>query len=228
MVGRMSRIGSWVTGAVAVGAIALVPAAASAQTPTPAPAAGTVGVEAVDFGFKPATQTVAPGAVNFAFQNTGTRPHELVVVKSDLAPRALPLKDGRVDETAIQIISHMARVAPPAATTGALSVNLAEGRYLVICNIATHYASGMTFSLVVGNAGTPAALVPPSATAVPAPTPAAGATAAPGAASPAPARTGNGGPMTAETESTTGALALATLALAFVAGARAWTGHKAR
>ncbi|MFA7250029.1 MAG: hypothetical protein WC273_10410 [Dehalococcoidia bacterium] len=151
-------------------AIAMMPAIASAQT------ASTVTVEQVDFALKTGATSVAPGAVTFAIKNSGARPHELVVVRTDLDPKALPLKDGRVDESAVQIVARSNRLTPPDVTTGILNANLATGRYVLFCNVGTHYAQGMNASLAAGTPATPA----------PAPAP---------AAAPAPARTGTGGPL---------------------------------
>jgi plastocyanin len=200
----------WAAVAVAIGLFGAMPAVVSAQA-----AQSTVVVEQFDFGFKPAPVTVNPGGVTFAVKNTGTRPHELVVVRSDLDPTKLPLKDGRVDEAAVQIVGRLPRVMPPDVTTGVLNLDLAQGRYVVICNIGTHYARGMQFSLGVGVpalAFTP--LVFPAA-ATPAP------------AAPAPAATGNGGPLVADIGSPVAPLALGILALALVTLARvsAWRGE---
>ena len=210
----VTKIGRAAAVVVATGVLGLAPAVASAQA-----AGSTVTVEQLDFGFKPGAQTVTPGAVTFAVKNSGTRPHELIAIKSDADPKALPLKDGRVDEAAVNIVGRMARITPPGATTGVLNVDLPQGRYLLICNIGTHYSQGMAFSVVSGAAGTPAALLPIG---VPAPA------AATPAAAPAPARTGNGGPMAAEAAGSALAIALAGFAVSVVAGARAWTGRSAR
>jgi plastocyanin len=220
--GRASKIGRAAAVVMATGILGLAPAIASAQA-----AGGTVLVEQLDFGFKPGAQTVTPGAVTFAVKNSGTRPHEVIVVKSDADPKALPLKDGRVDEAAVNIVGRMARITPASAqTTGVLTVNLAEGRYLVICNVGTHYAQGMSFSLVAGNAGTPAALLPIG---VPAAAPAPAPAAAPAAAgAPAPAKTGTGGLAGGATSSAALTVALGGLALSLVAGARAWSGRSER
>ena len=213
MMSRVTGVGRVAVAVMVTGLLSLVPAIASAHAD-----ASTVVLEQVDFGFKPGGQTVTPGAVTFAVKNTGIRPHELVVIKSDLDPKALPLTAGRVNEAAVEIVGRLARITPPADTVGVLNVNLPTGRYLVICNVGTHYTQGMTFSLVSGAAGTPAALVAPG--------PAAPAAAA---AAPAPARTGTGGPLAADsTTSDSAALALGILALGFVAGASVWTGRSAR
>ncbi len=216
----VTKIGRAAAVVVAAGVLGLAPAVASAQA-----AGAVITVEQLDFGFKPGAQTVAPGAVTFAVKNSGTRPHELIAIRTNADPKGLPLKDGRVDEVAVTIVDRMARITPPGATAGVLNVNLTEGRYLLICNVGTHYAQGMSFSLVVGNAGTPAALLPIG---VPAPAaPAAGAAPA-GAAAPAPAKTGNAGLPMSTTAGSGLAIALAGLAVSFVAGARAWTNRSAR
>ncbi|MSQ31539.1 MAG: hypothetical protein EXR64_05935 [Dehalococcoidia bacterium] len=220
MIGRMMQVGRVVAVVLVAGLLGMIPAIASAQA-----ASATVVVEAVDFGFNPGVQTMTPGAVTFAVKNTGTRfPHEIIVIKSDLEPKALPLVAGKADEATLSIVGRMARVTQ-AAPVGILNLNLPTGRYLVICNIGTHYAQGMTFSLVSGAAGAPSALVPPGIPAPAAPAAPPGAPAAPGAqqASPAPAKTGTGGPLAADPTSGTAAIALGMLALGFVAVARAWT-----
>ena len=201
MSGRMTHI-RWVAAAALVTVLlGMAPAMASAQT-----ASQTVVVEQIDFGLKPVSNTVAPGDVTFAVKNTGIRPHELVVIKSNLDPRALPLKDGRVDEAAVEIVSRLPRIQPPGATTGILNANLTAGRYVVICNIGTHYAQGMSFSLGVGTAALPTTPAPAQQVA------------------PAPARTGTGGPLgAASAAGPIAQIALGLLALGLVAGARIWT-----
>ncbi|MEI7925687.1 MAG: hypothetical protein WCI61_05825, partial [Chloroflexota bacterium] len=72
---------------------------------------------------------------------------------------------------------------------------------------------------------TPAALLPVG---VPAPAAPAGGAAPAGAAAPAPAKTGNAGLPMSTTAGSGLAIALAGLAVSFVAGARAWTNRSAR
>lgn len=89
--------------------------------------------------------TAPAGAVTFALSNNGTVEHEFVVFQTDLAVDKMPLSsDGtEVDEagaglTAIDEVEGIAVGAKPT-----LAVTLPAGRYVVLCNIAAHYTSGM-------------------------------------------------------------------------------------
>lgn len=89
--------------------------------------------------------------VTFHVTNHSLRPlrHELIIIKSDLASGALPLLDGRVDESQVEIVART-----PLLEGSALSATLTEvlkkGNYVLICNVGTHYARGMHAGFHVG------------------------------------------------------------------------------
>jgi uncharacterized cupredoxin-like copper-binding protein len=81
--------------------------------------------------------------------NRGPDAHELIVVR--VQGTRLPLRrDGlTVDEDALE--SKVAGLLEPAeATTRTLDLHLKPGRYVLFCNMAGHYLSGMHATLVVG------------------------------------------------------------------------------
>lgn len=88
--------------------------------------------------------SVPAGHLVFAIHNAGTVVHELVVVRAGAA-------DGLAYETATQraiatdVVAE--REAIVAGATKRLSVDLEPGRYVLICNLPGHYASGMHVSL---------------------------------------------------------------------------------
>jgi uncharacterized cupredoxin-like copper-binding protein len=99
--------------------------------------------------FKVATDhvTVPAGHVVFGVRNHAVMAHELVVIKTDLAPDQLPVdgtaakakEDGKVGEL-LNIASGSSRK---------LVLELAPGAYVLICNVAGHYQLGMRVGLQV-------------------------------------------------------------------------------
>lgn len=103
-----------------------------------------------DFTITLASSELAAGEVTFNVTNTGPSEHELVVVKTDLAPDALPTgSDGSVDEEGdgIEAIGEVEDVANGASAT--LSLTLEPGSYVALCNLPGHYAAGMATAFTV-------------------------------------------------------------------------------
>ena len=103
--------------------------------------------------------SVKEGDVTFTAENVGPDdPHELVVVKTDLAPGDLPTReDGGVDEDGegIEIIGEIEEFA--VGETHSATWDLEAGDYVLICNIVeeedgeleAHYALGMRLAFTV-------------------------------------------------------------------------------
>jgi uncharacterized cupredoxin-like copper-binding protein len=89
------------------------------------------------------------GPHTFVVKNRGTEPHELVVVRTDLAAAALPRAGAKVDETSSQldVAAHTGALAPGA--TRSVSVTLKPGHYVVLCDLPSHYGLGMRVDVVV-------------------------------------------------------------------------------
>ena len=103
------------------------------------------------------TSAVPAGTVSFVAANIGTTEHELVVLPlapgQDAGARAVRA-DGTVDETGS--LGEASRSDGAGAgdgiepgTSGWVTMNLAAGRYEVVCNVAGHYAAGMYAELTV-------------------------------------------------------------------------------
>ncbi len=108
----------------------------------------------------PAQSAVRAGSVTFNLKNAGPDdPHELVVIKTDLAPDKLPTDaDGKVDEegAGIEFIGEIEEFDPNKSETA--TFDLKAGKYVLICNIVeeeadgdkeAHYKMGMFTSFTV-------------------------------------------------------------------------------
>ncbi len=93
--------------------------------------------------------TANAGEITFEVHNEGTFPHNLVIIRTDLAADALPLAGAVVDEEAAgekigEIEEFRGRGAMEVG-----SFTLTPGRYVLICNLRGHYDSGMFAELTV-------------------------------------------------------------------------------
>ena len=116
------------------------------------PAAGTpVAIEATDQSetaqsFKFDKTSVAAGKVTFTFKNSGTRKHEMVVLKTDEVFDALKVgADNKVSEDT----SKGEIGETDAGKTGTVTIDLTPGKYVIVCNIEKHYAQGMRTAFTV-------------------------------------------------------------------------------
>ena len=158
-----------------------------AQAAPPAQAA-TVQVTLQEFSVTANPSSAPAGDVDFVASNAGSVNHELVIIRTDLAPDALPVVGSQVDESAVQVIDEIPPFAPGTQQTA--STNLATGAYVLICNVPTHYQAGMRtgFTVTEGTAtatttatatATATETATTTATATPTPTATATATATP-------------------------------------------------
>ncbi len=96
------------------------------------------------------TDHVKPGKVLFKVKNISTdEDHELLLVKTDLAPDALPMdKDGvRVEEDKLEGLKELGDVHPGKSRDTTLT--LKAGKYLLFCNEAGHFKAGMYATFTV-------------------------------------------------------------------------------
>ena len=124
---------------------------------------GTVDVTLQEWAVITAQSSVAAGPVTFEVKNDGPdHPHELVVIRTDLAPDALPtMPEGMVDEEGegIDIIGEIEEF-PPGETRSA-TFDLDAGSYVLVCNVSgehggehggegeIHYKMGMFAAFAV-------------------------------------------------------------------------------
>jgi uncharacterized cupredoxin-like copper-binding protein len=154
-----------VPGAAPVPAATAAPAAVPTTTPAPtaAPVAesadsavspnnAVVRIMAQEMSFTPSMNSAPAGQVTFLVVNQGKLPHEVVVLRTDMDAKALPVtSSNKVDESAAG--DHVGEVEVEAGSTGAGTFRLTPGKYVLICNIEGHYQAGMTAAFAV--TGTP-------------------------------------------------------------------------
>jgi uncharacterized cupredoxin-like copper-binding protein len=117
----------------------------------------TVSVTVQEFSVIPAQDSAPAGSVTFDVENTGPNDtHEFVVIKTDLAPDALPTdENGAVLEEGegMEVIDEIEDIA--VGDTPSLTVDLEAGSYILICNIydeeeqEAHYQEGMRTAFTV-------------------------------------------------------------------------------
>jgi uncharacterized cupredoxin-like copper-binding protein len=121
-----------------------------AATNTPASAQQTtLDVVMRDFAIEPSIGTASAGTVTFNVTNRGAITHDFYVIKTDLPPAELP-----VDSATFQVrVSELnvVKFQPPIAssTSAQVTVDLAAGHYVLICNIASHYQAGSRTAFTV-------------------------------------------------------------------------------
>ena len=139
--------------------------ATPAPTPTPAPTAtptggGTVQVVLQEFAVVPAVASIEHGKVTFVATNTGPDdPHEMVIFKTDLGVHKLPASaEGKVDEEGAGLTTMGEIEEFGVGKTGTVTLELAAGRYVLVCNIVqdepdgtkeSHYLKGMSTEFTV-------------------------------------------------------------------------------
>lgn len=138
-------------------AVAIMLLAACSKDDGGTPQATTVAVALQEFAVLPAASTAPAGDVTFTATNTGPNDqHELLVVKTDLDPDALPVDgNGAVDEggTGFELIGEIEPF--DVDTTESVMFTLTAGKYVLACNIydeaedEAHYKLGMRTSFTV-------------------------------------------------------------------------------
>ena len=116
-------------------------AAAAVVAASPVGASETktlVTVRLKEFKVLPTPLTARRGVVAFSARNVGKLDHELVVLKTNVAPGKLVVRKDRAVET-----GRIGRVGPikPGATR-TLALTLKAGKYVLLCNLPGHYKGG--------------------------------------------------------------------------------------
>ena len=128
------------------------PTATGERVETPQ-AGATVNVNLTEYIVAPDADSAPAGPITFDVTNIGSTDHEMVIIKTDLAPEALPtVEDGSVDEVgeAIEMLDATQRLAREGEEE--LTIDLASGAYVLVCNVVqerpdgelvSHYNQGM-------------------------------------------------------------------------------------
>ncbi|HXF36591.1 MAG TPA: hypothetical protein VNO17_05350 [Actinomycetota bacterium] len=117
----------------------------------------TIPVTLQEFAVVPEQGSAPGGEITFRVTNEGPNDtHEFVVIRTDLAPDALPTdENGAVDESGqgIEVVDEIEDVA--VGDTRTLTLDLDAGSYVLICNIwdeeeqEAHYQLGMRTAFTV-------------------------------------------------------------------------------
>jgi uncharacterized cupredoxin-like copper-binding protein len=89
--------------------------------------------------------TVKAGTVRFGIKNEGGMEHSFELIKSDLPFDQLPTADAKVKEDGL--VKQVKSL--PVGRVSTVTVDLAAGKYVVICNVPGHYQLGMRAALTV-------------------------------------------------------------------------------
>jgi uncharacterized cupredoxin-like copper-binding protein len=139
---QAARLSALALAVVAAAAVAALRAHASSSD------AATVRISERDFRIK-APKRLAAGLVTLRVHNAGPDTHELLLVR--LHGARLPLRrDGlTVDEEALEHLHPVTVEGMERGKTEDVRVRLRPGRYVLFCNMAGHYLSGMHAQVVV-------------------------------------------------------------------------------
>lgn len=110
----------------------------------------TFDISVTEYTFGLERPVVDAGDVTFRLTNEGGEDHEFVVIRTDLAPGTLPIREEEwVDEEApgLNPIGGFDHLLPD--RTKELSLELEPGNYVLLCNMQGHYQRGMYAPLTV-------------------------------------------------------------------------------
>lgn len=104
-----------------------------------------------EFSLAAVPASVPAGRVTFVVRNDGAIPHEFVVVRSDVAPDRLPQIDQKfVDVSRVEVVGNTGPF--DGGQQREQGLDLGPGRYVLLCNVASHYLSGMFAAFTVSEA----------------------------------------------------------------------------
>lgn len=90
---------------------------------------------------------VRAGEVTFVVRNRGGQAHDLIVIRTDAAADALPVDQQSQKATEQGRVGGVELINPGRSSN--LRLTLEPGRYVLICNVPTHYQLGMRVELTV-------------------------------------------------------------------------------
>jgi len=123
------------------------------STPEPTgPSPTLVDVELTEWGVVPIVTQSGSGTTVFHVTNSGALEHELVVFKTGLGADELPLgDDGKVDESAGEVIGEIEPGELQPGTEASATFSLGAANYILLCNLPGHYQAGMRAVFTLDN-----------------------------------------------------------------------------
>ncbi|HEX9495865.1 MAG TPA: sulfocyanin-like copper-binding protein [Candidatus Limnocylindria bacterium] len=127
--------------------LALVVATACSAAPADTSEVPALYLDLSDYKITSDHPTVAAGHVVFGIRNHASMLHEVKVIKTDLAPDALPIDQAAAKANEEGKVAELLNIASGASRK--LVADLTPGKYVIICNVAGHYQLGMRVGLEV-------------------------------------------------------------------------------
>ena len=153
---RNALVGIYAAGAF----LALAGCSSSASEDKPAPTGTVVTATLTEWAIAVDRATAPPGPVTFKAVNAGKELHEFVVMKTDLAIDKMPtLPSGAIDEEGAGVANVGEIGDLPAGTTDELKLDMAAGKYVLICNIVEDPDAGMGMDSGMGGDAGPSHFV---------------------------------------------------------------------
>jgi uncharacterized cupredoxin-like copper-binding protein len=132
----------------------------SSPSPSSPPASGggggggggtTITATETEFKITLSADSAAAGSLTFVADNKGSIQHELILVKTDDDPGSLPMaSDGSTADLTASGVTKVGGVdAVDPGTTKSFTVTLQPGKYVLLCNVPAHYATGMHVGFTV-------------------------------------------------------------------------------
>jgi uncharacterized cupredoxin-like copper-binding protein len=109
------------------------------------PADVDVAVHLKDYRVELSVATVKPGTVRFGVKNEGGMEHSFELMRTDLPFDKLPTVDAKAKEDGL--VKQVKSLA--VGKVSVVTVDLAAGKYVIICNVAGHYQLGMRAALTI-------------------------------------------------------------------------------
>lgn len=128
-------------------ALALLLTACSGGTSTDPGETPNLLVQLSDFKVTVDHPSIAAGHVVIGIRNVAGMPHEFKIIKTDLAPDQLPVDGGTARAKEDGKVGEVLNI--PGGVSRKLVLELAAGKYVLICNVSGHYGLGMRTALEV-------------------------------------------------------------------------------
>ena len=125
----------------------LASSACAAAGPADTSEVPSIYVDLSDYKIVTDRPTIAGGHVVVGIRNHAAMAHELKVIKTDVAPDQLPVDSATAKVKEDGKVGELLNIA--AGASRKLVLELAPGKYVLICNIAGHYQLGMRVGLEV-------------------------------------------------------------------------------
>ena len=109
--------------------------------PSEAPTGSQVVAELTDFKITVNVPSLKAGKIKIGVRNVANMEHNFQVIRTDLAPDKLPIDGASAKAKEDGKVGGIASL--PAGKSDAVTLDLAAGKYVFICNVAGHYQLGM-------------------------------------------------------------------------------------